>query len=245
MNTQETKRILSSYRPGSHAVVDMEVGAALSEVERDAGLRAWFEGQNAFHGAIRRCVGEIPVPSGLPERILAAVKIVPMRPWWQSPIAWGLAATFAVLAGLFLAVARPFAPENWGRFRDRMVAWSVHEYRMDIVTNQMTALREFHASRGTPSDYSLPAGLAKLPPMGGGSLTWRDHPASMVCLNFENRSVLYLFVIESEAVRLAPPTKPTFSKHGNERLLTASWTEGNKSYLLAAPIGTGDLHQFF
>ena len=221
----------------------MEVGEALAELERDPMLKSWFEGQSTFHGAMRRCLGEFPVPAGFPDRILAQAKIVPMRPWWQSPVAWGIAAAFAILGSLALGLAHPFAPNNWGKFRDRVVAWTEHEYRMEIVTNQIPALREFHASRGAPSDYSLPPSLAALAPLGGGLLTWRDHPASMVCLNYQNREVLYLFVIEKDDVRLPPPARPAFAKR--DRMLTASWTDGNKSYLLTAPLGTGDLHQFF
>ena len=243
MTPQETKRILASYRPGSDSVVDMAVGEALSELERDPALKTWFEQQQAFHGAMRRSLGEIPISANLPARILAQIPIVPMRSWWQRPMIWSAAAALFVIGGLFLWFAKPFAPDNWGKFRERTITWSEHQYRMDIVTNDLAAVRNFHASRGAPSDYALPPRLAALTTLGGGLLSWRDQPTSMVCLNFANRDVLYLFVIESNNVRNPPSSAPRFATL--ESHLTASWTDGNKSYLLAAPRATGDLHQFF
>ena len=235
--------ILASYRPGSHAVVDMEIGQALSEIERDPALKSWFEHQNAFHATIHRCFEESPVPANLPDRIFASSKILSMPLWRRRPLAWAAVFAFVILGALLVTLKWPTSPNHWGKFRDRLVAWSSYEYRMDIVTNQLAALREFHSSRNAPSDYTLPRGLAALPPLGGGLLTWHDHPASMVCLNFQNREVLYLFVIESANVESAPPNTPVFAKR--ERFLTASWTDGTKSYLLAAPIGIGGLDQFF
>ena len=52
----------------------------------------------------------------------------------------------------------------------------------ELVTNDMRQVRQFMARRHAPADYYVPQGLERLQLTGGGRLTWRSNPVTMVCL---------------------------------------------------------------
>jgi hypothetical protein len=114
-----------------------------------------------------------------------------------------------------------------------MVRAALRQYRMDVVTNDMQQVRQFMAAHGAPSDYVLTKGLARLELAGGGFLRWRNQPVAMVCFHGVTNQMLYLFVLEREAVKDPPPAAPRLTKIN--KLLTATWTQGEKTCLLAGP----------
>ena len=113
---------------------------------------------------------------------------------------------------------------------------------MDIKTNDMRMVRQDLASRGAPSDYVVPPGLERLRLTGGGRLTWRTNPVAMVCFDRGDRQMVFLFVLDRSAVKDPPPTTPRL--HKVNELLTASWTQGDKTYVLAGPEEAGFLQKY-
>ena len=79
---------------------------------------------------------------------------------------------------------------------------------MDLVTNDMRQIRQFMAQRGAPADYHVPRGLERLQLTGGGRLTWRNNPVSMVCFDRGDKQMLFLFVMKRSAVKDPPPKTP-------------------------------------
>jgi hypothetical protein len=102
---------------------------------------------------------------------------------------------------------------------------------MGIVTNDMAEIRHYLATNQAPSDYQLTPALARLSPTGAGLLTWQGRPVSMVCLDSGAQGTLFLFIVNRSAVTGAPPSAPEFIPVG--KLMTASWTQGDRTYLLA------------
>lgn len=232
MNRAQAKEALLLYRPGSADAQDPEVATALELTKTDEELRRWFEQQQAVQAALRRKFREIPVPEFLKDAILAERKL--LRPsFWARPPAWLAAAAAIVLllgiAALLLQGPRP--PDRFADFRSRMVRTVLREYRMDIVTNDMTQVRRFMAARGAPADYVVTKGLAALPLTGGGLLRWRDNPVSMVCFDRGGGNMLYLFVIKRGVLKGAPPDLPQTAKVN--KLATVSWSQGDETYVLA------------
>ncbi len=79
----------------------------------------------------------------------------------------------------------------------------------------------------------MSAGLNKLQLTGAGLLRWRSNPVSMVCFNRGDNHMLFLFVMNRSALKDAPPDIPRLGKVAD--LVTASWSQGDKTYLLAGP----------
>ena len=115
-----------------------------------------------------------------------------------------------------------------------MVSAAVRVYGMDLTTNDMTQLRQFIAQRGAPADYELTKGLEKLPLLGGGLLRWRGNPVSMVCFDRGGNNMLFLFVTKRSALKDPPSSaEPGPELAQVDGLMTASWTRGDDSYVLA------------
>jgi hypothetical protein len=63
----------------------------------------------------------------------------------------------------------------------------------------------------------------------------------MVCLDSTNRGTLFLFVVDSSTVEEPPSKDPEFVQIF--QMMTASWTQDGKVYLLAGHGGMEELHR--
>jgi anti-sigma factor RsiW len=230
MTPIEAKRFLLAYRPGTSDADDAQVAEALAESRRDPRLQEWAIQNAVFQQGMRRTLRGMPVPADLRERILARNKVLTL-PWWQRPYLLAAAAAIALLLGVGWMLLQSAASRPFETFRDRMVRAVLRQYTMDIVTNDMAEVRKFLSARNAPSDYALPAGLAKLPVSGAGVLSWQDRRVTMVCLDSPNQGTLFLFVVDRSSVAGAPGVAQEFDQVS--RLMTVSWSEGDRTYVLA------------
>ena len=241
MNNSEAREVLLLYRPGMAEVADPQMAEALELARQDPELGRWFEQHCAFQKAVRAKFQQIEVPAHLKASLLirgtVAPKVLPSQPWWRSPVWLSAAAAVLLLLGLTGVWLKPRAPDGFANYQARVVSQAQREYRMDLVTNQMQSLRQFMASRGAPADYHVPQGLDHLQLTGGGCLTWRSQPVAMVCFDRGDKQMLFLFVMRRSAVKDPPPPTPQLVKV--RQMLTASWTQGENTYVLAGPEEAG------
>ena len=233
MNSRRAKQVLVAFRPGTGDETDPEVAEALELARSDSELQSWLEQQRAFHNSIRMELLSIPIPSDLKARILNQGKIV--VPIWRRPEFLLAAACFAV--ALFvsaLLMGRSSEDKTFTGFRSRMVDFAQRTYRMDIETNDPVQIRKFLNASGGPADYQLSAGLRRISHIGGAHLSWQTNPVSMVCFGLPKNKILFMFVIEQRALKHGPipGRKPELESVGD--LMTASWQQDGKVYLIAA-----------
>jgi hypothetical protein len=236
MNSAEAKRILAAHRHGNPDAHDPAVVEALALARHDPELRQWLEHQLHFHRSVQQSLHQIPVPEYLRDRILARAKIV--RPiHTTSRRGWlAAAAAFTVLGGMAAFWFRTSSEQTFQIFRERMVRTVLRQYSMDVETNDMARIRQFLRAQNAPSDYALPPGLAQLPVTGAGVLSWQRDRVSMVCLDGgAKQGTLFLFVVNRTAVKRAPGGSPELAQVS--KLATASWSAGDRTYVLA---GQGD-----
>jgi hypothetical protein len=196
-----------------------------------------LEHHQAFQAAMRAKLRQIPVPDHLKYAALGAHSpVVPMVPVWKRAPAWlAAAAVLVVMLGLVIFSKRPRVPDRFADFQQTMVSKAIRGYAMEWETPDMNQLRKDIAAKGAPADYDLPAGLEKLSLTGGAVFPWRNQPVAMVCFDRGNKQMVFLFVMEKTAVKDPPPEKPAERKVSD--FVTASWTRGDKTYLLAAAEG--------
>lgn len=236
MNIQEARQILLLYRPGTADAEDPQMHAAIELAGRDPELGRWFEEHCAFQEGMRAKFRQIEVPAQLRATLLSSNngnKIVPMPVWYRQPAWLAAAAAIVLFIGLTGAWFALKTPDQFSQFRDRMVSTALREYRMDVVTNDMTQLRQFMAAGGAPADYAVTKGLAKLELTGGGLIHWQSHPVAMVCFNRGDNQMLFLFVMDRAAIKRMPSEAPQVTTVHD--LVTVSWSRGDKTYVLAGP----------
>jgi hypothetical protein len=230
MTTADAKRTLIAHRPGREDFHDAEVAAALARARHDPALGEWLEAQHRFHRAMEQALCDAPVPPALRERIISRAKILRV-PFWRRSVTLAAAAAIVLLVGLSVLWRREPGGDAFPVFRSRMVGAVLRQYTMDIETNDMAQIRRFLASRNAPADYVLSENLSALPASGAGVLRWRDAEVSMVCLDSQSRGTLFLFVVDQSQVKGPPGSVPEFAQVN--RLMTVSWTESGKTYVLA------------
>ena len=234
MTRSEARTVLQLYRPGIDDSADPEVAEALRLVSKDSELEAWYQEHHRFQTAMRQSVRNVSVPTDLKDKILAQRKIVPLSPFFPGWLK--IAAVVVTLAALSIAwmmFSGARIPDRFADYKSRMVRSALREYRMDVSTNDLAQVRAHMASHGAPADFSIPKRLGKLQLTGGGVLRWRNHPVSMVCYDRGDKQMLFLFIMDRSAVKDPPQNAPEMEKVS--KLITASWVEGDKAYVLAGP----------
>jgi uncharacterized membrane protein YbaN (DUF454 family) len=237
VNSSEAKEILLLYRPGTAELADPQMTEALALARQDPELGRWFEQHRAFQKSMRAGLQQIEVPAHLRTSLLARMQtqptVVTPSAWWRSPVWLTAAAAVVLLLGLAGVWWKPRPTDRFANYESRMVGEAQREYRMDVVTNDMRQIRQFMATRGAPADYDVTPGLKRLQLTGGGRLTWRNNPVAMVCFDRGDKQMLFLFVMKRSAVKDPPPETPRLAKVN--QMLTARWTHGDNTYVLAGP----------
>lgn len=245
MNAQQAKEILSAYRPWAADASDPEFTEALALARQDAELGRWFEEHCAVQRAIRERFKQIAVPSGFKEQIISEHQARSKVIWWQRPVSPLMAAAAVIVVAIGIAVfwlRPPSAPAdkvNTATFRGRMEGQVLRNYTMTLETNDLNQIRADLAQKQAPADFVLPEKLAQTPLAGCGVLKWQDKQVSMICfltgkpLPRGSKSDLFLFVVDRGSLPDAPATSRPEINPGL-KLITATWTVGDKTYVLAA-----------
>jgi hypothetical protein len=242
MTPAEARRILQFHRAGTPDADSAEVIEALALTRSDPELRAWFEQQLSVEQPLRQKLRSISPPATLRDQILLRGKTIVLTPWHRRPSFLAAVAMLVLLGISAYWWLRPAPPDRFADYRNRMVSSVLRSYHMDIETDDPAQVREFMARRGSPADFEVPNGLARLELTGGGLLQWRGHPVSMVCFDRGDARMLFLFVLRRHAIADAPPAGPQVEQVN--KLTTLSWSRGENVYLLAGSPENGFPEQY-
>ena len=244
MNINEAKSILLLYRPGTADAEDPQIAGALALAKREPELARWLEEHCARQEALRVKFGQIAVPSGLKEQIVSEqAALVKRDSQRKRTLAVAMATAIVVLLIALAALnlpRHPVQPEipTLANYQSQMVGFALGPYGMALATNDLEQVRNFLAHGHAPSDYTLPAPLEKATATGCTVKYWSGTRISMICFRTGKPlppgrpGDLWLFVIDSAAVKGAPDTTaPQFAQIN--QIITATWTQNGKLYLLA------------
>ncbi len=234
MNRDEIKNILLLYRPGTADADDPQIAAALARAKADPELDGWL----AQHGARQLVVADqfrqIAVPAGLREQIIseqaAAGKIIFRRP--KLALVATVAGLLLAVLALFLFPKRP-ADDTLAVYQKQMIGVALRGYAMDLATNAPVPIRAYLGQNHAPADFVLPAPLQHAELTGCAVAGWQNSKVAMICFRrtTSGPSDLWLFVVDRASVKNAPAEGlPQIGKVN--RLMTATWTQGGKIYLL-------------
>lgn len=243
MDNQQAKEILALYRAGLDDAGDPFFTEALAQAQHDPELDGWFEKQCAIDAAMREKFQQITAPVGLARQILTERKIVRPAVWWERPALWAAAAAAIVLAVFAGYLLRQPETPTFQAYRKNMAKLVSGEYKMMLETNDLSAIRRFLGKNHGASDYVLTKELEKLPGEGCGLINWHGQRVSLVCLDRGHDNDLFLFIVDRSALP-DPPLSQSAQVVRINNMITASWTVGDKTYVLASKGNEEDLRKF-
>ena len=251
MNHDEVKTILLLYRPGTADADDPQIAGALGLARQDPELTHWLAEHCARQEALRAEFRQITAPAGLKEQIIseqaAQEKIISWRPNAVLAVA---AVVVALVALAPLWFQHRGNKETFAIYRSRMAGVALRgPYLMDLATNDPAAIRAFLARKQAPADYVLPMPLEKTAVTGCAIEGWQGVKVSMICFRTGKplppgqQSDLWLFVIDHSTVKNAPPMGSRQFVQVN-KLMTVTWAEGDKLYVLGTAGNEQTLRQY-
>lgn len=240
MNNQEARLILSAYRPGGQDSANPRFQEAMEQAKRDPELATWFAREGRLDAALGGKVRENSrPPPHLKAAILAATWMARPTPWFQRP-AW-ITTAAALLVGALILAATLIPKSGHAEFaafqREMSELLGSKEFRLDHMTPSASEAQQWLADRRV--DFVMPSKLESQPTMGCRVIDWQGHKVSLICFKLDGGETVHLFTLDRSALRAAPPAEPQFAVAG--RYTTASWTGGDKVYLLAASRGEATL----
>ena len=243
MDNQQAREILALYRAGLDEAGDPFFAEALAQAQRDPELGRWFEKQRAIDAAMREKFQQITAPADLARRILTERKIVRPAVWWERPALWAAAAAAVVLAVLAGYLLRQPETPTFQAYRKNMAKLVSGEYKMMLETNDLIVIRQFLGKNRGASDYVLTKEIEKLPAEGCALIKWHGQRVSLICLDRGHDDDLFLFIVDRSALP-DPPLGQSAQFARVNNMTTASWTAGDKTYVLASKASEEDLRRF-
>jgi hypothetical protein len=249
VNNQEAKEVLMLYRPGVADESDPEFAEALTAARQDPELGQWFAEHCALQEALRAKFRQIPVPEGFKEQILSE------RPRNRAHVVRARIALVAASVVIALLVGnllkgyfQPHEDKTITGLFQRMTHLVQVYPKMDLTNNNLGEIRRYLAANGQ-SGISLPKALENKATTGCASLHWQNKPVAMICFNSgrnadPNEPDLFLFVAASSDVPGSPPSGPPEFAN-TKKLLSATWSAGDKTYILLARGGDNFLRDYF
>ncbi len=243
MERAQAKEILTRWRPGAHLDSEPEVQQAQHVAQSDPETARWLERHRQFQDATSQALRQLPVPSDLARHILAHQPVLRPVFRWTQPLRFAAAAALVAAAFWLWSVLQVAPGSDYTIFRSRMVRAAIREYRMEITTNDLPTIRSYLASHQAPADFEFPSGLASLPPIGAGTLSWQGGRTTMVCLDGGPDGMLYVFVVPETGLSSAPPTETEFARVN--RLSTGTWSHNGKTYVVASSASLEAIQKYF
>jgi hypothetical protein len=249
MNRDEAKTILLLYRPGTADAGDPQIAGALGLAKQDPELTRWLVEHCARQEVLRAGFRKITAPAELKEQIISeqAAREKSASRRQNAMLAAAVFAALAVMALLWFPRRR--LEETFAICRSRLAGVALHGYVMDLATDNPAAIRAYLAQKQAPADYVLPAPLEKTAVTGCAIESWQGTKVSMICFRTGQplppgqQSDLWLFVLDRSTVKDAPPPGPRQFVRAN-KLMTVTWTEGDKLYVLGMEGDEQTLRQY-
>jgi hypothetical protein len=254
MTREEARSALLLYRPGMNDAADPEIAAALALAKQDAELSRWLDQHCAQQEILRAKIRQIPVPAGLKEQIISERPAFTRQRFTRRAVVLALASVSVMLIGYWAAMVWHAAPrdDTFAVYRGRMVSTALRGYSMDLESSDPAKIRAYLDRQKVAENYELPAGLQKAAATGCAIEHWQGAKVALLCFSAgeqgqsqsAGKTDLWLFVVDRDSVKDAPASDtPQFAKVN--KLMTATWTRGDKVYLLGTFGDEGAVRRWF
>ncbi len=259
MSPNAARQILQLYRRNSTDALDPQIAEALALAARDPELAQWWKDHGARQLVIATKFRQIPVPAGLKEQIISEHAASQRTVFSRRKLEIALLAVIIIFGSIAAfqwvrpdqanVVSR--SDKSLAAYRIQMTGLALRGYGMDMLTNNPAAIRTFLAEQQAPADFVLPAGLQTndIVIVGCAVQGWQTGKVSMICFRTGKplppgqTSDLWLFVADRAAIKDLPPANQKLFAMANE-LITVTWSEGGKVFLLETEGNEATLRKF-
>lgn len=223
---------------------------ALAQAKVQPELAAWLKAQQARHEILSAKFRQITPPAALKEQIVSEFA-ASRRARAVARLLWVSVAAVVIWLGTLIVLwhPSPVAENPLANYQSRMVRMALGGYSMDLLTNNLVAVRDYLAGHQAPADYHLPAPLQHAALVGCAVRDWQGGAVSLICFRTGKplprgaAADLWLFVVDRGSVPNAPGSGDPRIARVN-RLDTATWTEGGKLYFLGVEGGAGEIRRY-
>jgi len=244
MNNQEAKLILQAYRLGGKDAADPQFQAALEQLQRDPELTEWFALERAIETRVQAKIRDaVKPPAHLKAHLLAQGRIIRPAAWWRRPVWLAAAAALALLGVVSTVWSRRSSAPGFASFRQAMVQNAMQTTdHVSFETHDFARIQQWLKDRDVDTNVDLPVALrAHLE--GCRVVHWNGQKVTLICFVLNGRDHLDLFVLNSTRFHgFTPSQTPEFAR--TDGLITASWTRGNRTYMLATSGGEAVLRKY-
>jgi hypothetical protein len=244
MDRQEAKLVLQAHRPNGLDAKHPAFAEALALAENDPELKAWWEAQQVFDRQVAAKLSGVPVPADLRSIIMAGRKIELLQSQ-PSFLPWiAMAAMVAVLCvvGTLKEIALTIGPITQTEYSAAVLPL-LHNDAPDLAmtSTDHDKIAEWLKAQHAPMGR-LPTGMTSLPTVGCQKFVVHGHMVSLVCFTLAGGGIAHLFVMDEDALSDRPDRyAPEFQQV--QGWSTATWSDGQMSYVLATQAGPDALKQ--
>ena len=236
MTNDEAKYILSAYRPNGQDATDPVMAEALEQAARDPELAAWFREEREIDSVIGQKLKEVAVPADLKSRILLGHRMMNQArgPKWRWANLWRIAASIVILVGVFaFTVSKSPSGDAFGRYRGEMTALLAAKVTpLDFHGRSFPEVSQWLVGAGMKAPLEVSQALTSRPTMGCQILEWNGSQVTLVCFQAEDGRLAHLLVVDRAAFPQLEDLLSPQVEH-EKGWTTASWTSGDRVYLLA------------
>lgn len=244
MNNVEAKFILQGYRPSGADATDATFSAALDQAKRDPGLGDWLAREQAFDRAMIAKLGQLPVPSGLRESILAGgratVQPKPRR-WWSHPAFLAAAASVAIMLGVgagfwpkSAAANASFAEFALADARTGMLHHGLHGAKAE-------AMQKALGQTTTRLSTQLAVDFADLRDSGCRTVQFNGHEVLEMCFERDGAWFHCYIARRSDFPAFAAALSPLLAVRQGAAI--AAWADASQLYAVVSPAGQSTLEK--
>jgi hypothetical protein len=246
MNRDEAKQILRLSRPTDSDRNDPQLAEALELASSDAELSRWLEAEHALDSAITSRLAAVPPPADLRGKILdrsSGSRLRSSHPAWRRRV-FILVASLVLLASaaVFWTLHPPsddFSLWQSGSLAhlDSMLGG---QEKFDAESASSAELREWLRQVHAPTPAELPKSLQSLTSLGCKTVTLGNNRVSIICFHLNDSQTAHLVTVDEKGLPHPPPERrPQFARRGE--WVTASWSDGGQSFMLAVKGSEPDL----
>ncbi|MEI6083069.1 MAG: hypothetical protein WCS70_02080 [Verrucomicrobiota bacterium] len=243
MDNEKLRDLLAVYRPGIDDQDD-QFAEFITVLRNDPALQLQLNDRVARDHAIAAKLRSVQPPGDLKARLLSDRSTIDMPANFWRPPQWLSIAAAIIMLGVAAYWLSQTRQTTFPMYRTAMAQFVATEYPLDAHDHDLDSLQQTFAAKQWPATYVVPAGLQTLEVEGGCLREWQGKKVALLCFETKETGDVWLFVVDRQVTADVPVgPDPQIARAG--KITTASWTQGEYTYILATENPEVPIQRYF